>query len=73
MRDHEHAGPGAVREYPEEWGYPPGRRFSEERAQWVRKNVERHGALTAHRKLAARDQRLLLTLRRALLERRRDV
>lgn len=29
-------------DFPAHWGTPPGSRFSEERAAWVRSNVETH-------------------------------
>ena len=69
----EYAGQGRSGTFPEEWGTPPGRTYSEVRAAWVRQMVEQHSALTAHRKLNAKNGRLLAILRRAALERRRHV
>ena len=62
---------GRLTDFPVEWGHPPGRQFSEERASWVRRKVGEHRALTAHRQLAARAARLMLILQRADLMRRR--
>lgn len=73
MSERERYGVGRARTFPPEWGAPPGQPFSEDRAAWVRKMVEQHSALTAHRRLAGRDAALLVVLRRTLLERRRDV
>jgi hypothetical protein len=67
--DVETAESGSSRDYPEEWGLPVGRRYSEERAAWVLASVRAHSALTAHRRLADRDLRLLHVLRTAELER----
>lgn len=68
----ERADVGVSRTFPEEWGLPQGRPYSELRAAWVRRMVDRHSALTAHRTLAAKEGRLLVTLRSALLKRRED-
>jgi hypothetical protein len=70
--DPEFGESGSAREFPEEWGLPVGRRFSEERAQWVRQRVQWHSALTAHRRLADRDLRLLHVLRAAQLHQHGD-
>lgn len=43
MRPEEHAA-GASRSFPEEWGPPPGRTFSPERASWVRFHARQHAA-----------------------------
>ena len=32
---------GGLGDYPAEWGMPPGARFSEERAAWVRTHARR--------------------------------
>jgi hypothetical protein len=72
MSVEEHATVGGSRDFPEEWGLPQGRPYSETRASWVRRMVDRHAALTAHRRLAAKDARFLAILRSALLDRRRD-
>jgi hypothetical protein len=68
----EHAANPVSRTFPEEWGLPQGRPNSETRAAWVRQMVDRHSALTAHRKLAARAGRLLVALRVLDLRRREE-
>ncbi len=61
----EHAtGRRGMGSFPAEWGLPKGRPDSEERAAWVRSKVEQYAGAQAHRKLAARDARLLAELRR---------
>lgn len=39
--------------FPDEWGFPPGRQFSEERARWVKERVTEHMALTRVKRRAA--------------------
>jgi hypothetical protein len=70
--DPEFAEAGRSREFPEEWGLPVGRQFSEERAEWIRNRVRAHTTLTAHRTLANKQGRLLSILRRAELGRHRE-
>ena len=56
--------------FPAEWGSPPGSQFSEERAVWVARKVRERTKLTPdaiYRRLAAKDRRLLWTLRLAQL------
>ncbi|MFG3493779.1 hypothetical protein [Streptomyces sp. NPDC047928] len=38
--------------FPAEWGVPPGRQYSEERARWIVERVREHQALTAVRRRA---------------------
>ena len=58
----EHAdGTRGLSAYPSEWGLPKGKPLSEERTAWVRSKVREHAGAQAHRKIAARDARLLLS------------
>jgi hypothetical protein len=52
--------------YPAAWGRPPGARYSEERAAWVRECVRKHApdpVAAAYQQMAARDHRMTLWLR----------
>ena len=57
----EHARGGrGIGAFPAEWGIPPGRPYSEERAAWVKRKVLEHRRLTpaqAYRELAAGEVR----------------
>lgn len=67
----EFAEGGRSRTYPDEWGVPPGDRYSEERARWVREQCARFAGLAAMDRLAAKDKRHLQILQRAVLMARR--
>ena len=41
----EAANIGRATEFPDEWGFPPGTQFSEERAAWVLQRVREHRSL----------------------------
>lgn len=56
-----------IGQFPVEWGCPVGRRFSDERAAWIRTRIAEHAALTAHRRLADRDAKMLVQLHQAAL------
>ena len=58
--------------FPEDWGSPPGRPYSEERADWIRKRVLDHMVTQRYRRLAAANGRLLAILRSAELDGRRE-
>jgi hypothetical protein len=58
--------------FPEDWGSPPGRPYSEERADWIRKRVIDHMVTQRFRRLAAANGRLLAILRSAELDGRRE-
>jgi hypothetical protein len=66
------AGSRNVDTYPDEWGTPAGRQFSEERAAWVKERVYSHSRdpQVKLRQLADADRRLAVTLRMAELQRR---
>ncbi len=68
MSEEEYAQLGRSSSFPVEWGMPIGQRHSDERAAWVRAKVRQHSALTAHRKLANRELRMLNDLRAMELE-----
>ncbi len=68
----EFAEVGRSRMYPDEWGVPPGDRFSEARAAWVRDRVARFAGLRALDQLVAADKRHWLLWQRAVLMSRRD-
>jgi hypothetical protein len=57
---------------PEDWGSPPGRPYSEERAHWISKHVKDHMVTQRYRRLADANGRLLVVLRAAELNRRRE-
>lgn len=67
----EFAEGGRSRTYPDVLGVPPGDRFSEERARWVREQCARFAGVSALDRLAAKDKRHLLLLQRAVLMTRR--
>ena len=58
--------------FPEDWGSPPGRPYSEERADWIREHVKDHMVAQRYRRLAAANGRLLAILRSAELDGRRE-
>ncbi len=60
------------RTFPQEWGMPPGERFSEERARWVRDRVARTCGRRALDKLVAADKRHQQMLQRLALMARRE-
>ena len=68
----EYAEGGRSRTYPDEWGVPPGDRYSEERAAWVRERCAQFAGPQALAKLAAADKRHLQMLQRAVLVARRE-
>lgn len=67
------AGPWRHNSYPAEWGIPPGRPASEQRARWVRQHVRQHQSDTdPHARLAATEARILAILRLHDLKRRME-
>jgi hypothetical protein len=44
-------GKRGLSDFPPEWGYPPGRHDSEERARWVKERVTEH---MAHKRVQRR-------------------
>jgi hypothetical protein len=56
--------------FPEDWGLPPGRPYSDERADWIRKRVIDHMVTQRYRRLAAANGRPIL--RAAELNERRE-
>jgi hypothetical protein len=67
------AGDGVrVSTFPESWGPPPGRQYSEERASWVKNHVREHMITAPFRRLAEVNGRLLAILRAAELDRRHE-
>jgi len=57
--------------FPRHWGRPAGDRWSEERATWVKDQVNRYAGLAALDRLARRDVKYLGDLRKAVVASRR--
>ena len=58
--------------FPRAWGRPAGDRWSEERSQWIKDQINRFAGQSALDQLARHDNRYLHTLRIALLMARRS-
>lgn len=71
-REEHAAGHRGMGSFPPEWGIPRGSRDSEERVEWVRSKLAQTAGARAHRKLAARDARLLAELRRLQIDAREE-
>ncbi len=71
--DVEFAQPGGrSTDFPKIWGRPAGTQWSEERADWVKAQVNRFAGLAALDQLARHDVRYLNILRRAVVASRRN-
>ncbi len=63
---------GGSHGFPRFWGRPIGDRWSEERSQWIRAQINRFVGQAALDQLARRDVKYLCDLRKAIVASRRN-